>query len=261
LSDDALRQFAPSVFATGAHESRSARYAHIPTVDVLSAMRREGFFPVQAVQSRCRILGKAAFTKHQIRFNHGAMTASAVGDSIAQVVLTNSHDGSSAYRLDLGVFRLICLNGMMVSDGGEFATLKIPHAGNVAARVIEGSYKVIDDSKHIGERIEAFRAVQLSDGEQQAFARSALMLRWDGAEPPVSPVQALRARRTDDQGADLWRTFNRVQESVIRGGLGYRSADNRRRMTTREVKGIDQNSNLNRALWRLAEEMRALKTA
>lgn len=272
LTHDALRRVAPSIFAEQAHESRSERYAYIPTVEVLNAMQREGFYPVQAVQSRSRVPGKADFTKHQIRFNHGDMTARAVGDSLAQVVLTNSHDGTSAYQLDLGVFRLICLNGMMVSDG-EFQTLKIPHTGKVTERVIEGSFQVIDDSKHIGERIEAFRALQLTAGEQHAFARSALQLRFDpeeGAQPPVTPEQVLRARRTDDVGSDLWRTFNRVQEGVIRGGQryvrpGHRTEEGRyvamRRMHTREVRGIDQNTNLNRALWRLAEEMRTLKAA
>jgi hypothetical protein len=272
LTDDAMARIAPSIFAQQAHESRSLRYGYIPTFSVLNAMREEGFYPVQVTQSRTRQPGKAPFTKHQIRFNHGEMTARAVGDAIAQVVLTNSHDGSSAYALDLGVFRLVCLNGMMVADK-EFQTLKIPHTGKVTERVIEGSYQVIEDSKHIGERIEQFRAVQLSHGEQEAFARSALMLRFDpeeGKEPPLQPAQILAARRSDDQGADLWRTFNRVQEGVIRGGQryvipGHRTDAGRyvstRHLKSREVKGIDQNTNLNRALWRLADEMRALKSA
>jgi hypothetical protein len=272
MTHDALRAIAPSIFADQAHESRSARYAYIPTVEVLNAMQREGFYPVQATQSRTRVPGKAPFTKHQIRFNHGEMGASAVGDSIAQVVLTNSHDGSSAYALDLGVFRLVCLNGMMVSDG-DFQTLKIPHTGKVTERVIEGSFQVIDDSKHIGERIEAFRALQLTHQEQAVFARSALALRFDpaeGTEAPVRPEQILAVRRSEDEGADLWRTFNRVQEGVIRGGQryvipGHRNDDgayvSTRHLRSREVKGIDQNTNLNRALWRLAEEMRTLKAA
>lgn len=60
----------------------------------------------------------------------------------------------------------------------------------------------------------------------------------------------------------MWRTLNRIQENTIRGGQSYRTVDAnnaRRRGTTREVKGIDGNVNLNRALWTLAEEMQKLK--
>jgi len=71
-------------------------------------------------------------------------------------------------------------------------------------------------------------------------------------------------RRRDDNGADLWRTFNRVQENAVRGGLsawGHDANGHRRRTTTREVKAIDQDVKLNRALWHLAERMAELKSA
>lgn len=269
LTDDQMRARAPSIFAAQPHESRSARYAYIPTVDVLSAMRREGFYPVQVMQSRSRIPGKAEYTKHQIRFNHESMVARAVGDSVAQVCLTNSHDGTSTYMLDLGLLRLICLNGMMVSDG-SFQTLKVPHSGKVVDRVIEGSFQVMEQTKMVAGKVENFRNLQLSIQEQEVFARAALQLRFDAPESPVNTAQVLRPRRSDDVGNDLWRTFNRVQENVIRGGIGYIAPAHlndegvrvpARRMSTREVKGIDQNSSLNRALWQLAAEMQALKAA
>ena len=74
----------------------------------------------------------------------------------------------------------------------------------------------------------------------------------------------LTVRRAGDAGADLWTTFNRVQENTIRGGLsawGRDAHNRRRRVTTREVNGIDQDVKLNRALWLLGERMAALKGA
>jgi hypothetical protein len=41
LSDAELARVAPSTFATEAHASRSARYAYIPTADVIAGLRRE----------------------------------------------------------------------------------------------------------------------------------------------------------------------------------------------------------------------------
>ena len=54
LTDDEVRQRAPSVFAEAPHETRSQRYAYIPTVSVLTALRKEGFQPVFAAQSKTR---------------------------------------------------------------------------------------------------------------------------------------------------------------------------------------------------------------
>lgn len=34
LSEDEIRKYAPSIFADAAHDSRSARYTYIPTIDV-----------------------------------------------------------------------------------------------------------------------------------------------------------------------------------------------------------------------------------
>lgn len=57
--------------------------------------------------------------------------------------------------------------------------------------------------------------------------------------------------------------MNRVQENVIKGGLhGVQRGENGhgwRNVTTRPVKGIDQDVKLNRALWQLAERMAELK--
>jgi hypothetical protein len=43
LTDDQLRAAVPSIFATEAHESRSARFTPIPTIKVLDGLRAEGF--------------------------------------------------------------------------------------------------------------------------------------------------------------------------------------------------------------------------
>jgi hypothetical protein len=278
LTDEQIRAQAPSVFAEAPHGSRSDRYTYIPTAQLLAGLRKEGFVPMSVVQSNCRTPGKKDFTKHMLKLTHVDATALAkVGDSIPQICLTNSHDGSSTYVLQLGMWRLICSNGLLVCEAG-FDQVRVPHIGDVRNQVIEGAFEVISQCKQIAPRIEAMRAVQLNAQEQEVFARQALQLRFEPAEGEQAPVRAdqvLKPRRYEDQARDLWTTFNTVQENVIKGGQRYVKPARyevdpdtgigkripARRMKAREVKGIDQNTGLNRALWRLAEEMRALKSA
>lgn len=258
LSDDQIRGVAPSIFAEGAHESRSARYTYIPTSDVLGALRKEGFEPFFVTQAQARDEGKRAHTKHMLRLRHAGDVK---GKSEAnEIILLNSHDGTSTYQMLAGMFRFVCSNGLVC--GETVGEVRVPHKGNVTQQVVAGAYDILDGFARVVEEREGMQAVALGQGEQIAFARAALALRYEpeAGAPPVTEDQLLTPRRFDDVGDDLWRVFNRVQEHTLQGGLRGRAASGRR-MTTRPVNGIGQNVHLNRALWVLAEEMRRLRAA
>jgi hypothetical protein len=260
LTDDLIRQYAPSIFAEDKHESRSARYSYIPTSEILNRLRKEGFQPFMVAQSRVRDQGKREHAKHMLRLRHASQITATEAN---EIILLNSHDGTSSYQMLSGQFRFACANGLVC--GTTENDIRVRHKGDITSEVIEGAFRVLDDFQHVGEQRDAMKSLQLNDGERMAFARGALMLRYgatdaDEATPaaPVTERQFLRAQRGADTGNDLWTTFNVVQENAIRGGLRGRSANNAR-VTTRAVTGIDQDVKLNRALWVLAEEMRKLK--
>jgi hypothetical protein len=271
LTDDDIRQAAPSVFALEAHSSRSERFATIPTSHILTALRREGFDVVQAMQSKTRDDGRREFTKHMLRLRRVGDDTKApghkLGDVFPEAVLVNANDGSSTYQLSAGLMRLICLNGMTVSDK-SFGGVRVTHSGDVVGKVIEGTFTVLDESHMALQHADAWQQIDLSPREQVAFAESARVLRFGDAEgnvqTPITAEQLLAVRRRQDAGTSLWHTFNRVQEAVIRGGLqGVRYDDRNRphRVTSRPVNGIGQDLKLNRALWLLAETMADHKQA
>ena len=266
LTIDDIARRAPSALATRPFHAVSSRYTYIPTVDVIEGMAKAGFKPFYATQSRTRIEGKSEFTKHMIRFRAdlGAMT---VGDSLAEVVLVNSHDGTSTYKLLAGIFRLVCSNGMVVSEGQQ-ESISVRHSGDVIQEVVEGSNRIMERTPKTLDAIRTWGQLRLTGGEQQVLAEAARVVRFGDSEgkveTPITADRLLQARRYSDNGDDLWKTFNRVQENVVRGGvsaMGKDSQGRRRRSTTKEVKGIDQDVRLNRALWQLAERMAELKLA
>jgi len=266
LTIDEIAQRAPSALATRPYDAMSAKYTYVPTLGVIEAMIAAGFQPFSATQSRTRIVGKGEFTKHMLRFRHASAQDVAVGDSVPELVVINSHDGTSAYKLMGGIFRLVCLNGMVVADS-MCGSISVRHTGNVVDDVIEGSFSVMQGVTRALDVSQDWQALRLSAPEQQVFAEAAHELRFadsDGKiDTPIQAAQMLRARRNEDRADDLWHTFNRVQENAIRGGLSAHAGREHdyRRVTTRPVKGIDQDVRLNRALWTLAEKMAQLKTA
>lgn len=268
LTEDELFKIAPSVFATTAHESRSERFAPIPTIEVIRGLAREGFGVVGAKQSLTRVEGKAPFTKHLLRIRKMDTDATySVGDTVAEMLLKNANDGTSVYDLFAGLFRIACLNSL-VAALGSIDSVKVRHTGrNIVDNVIEGTFRVVENAKLALAAPAQWAQVKLDREESLAMAEAARMIRFGDADgnvdSPITAAQLLTARRRDDAQRDnLWTNFNVLQENVIRGGLHgvATDANNRRRnMTTRAIKGIDQDVKLNRALWTLAERMGELK--
>lgn len=256
LSNDQMREVAPSIFAEAAHESRSDRFAYVPTITVLDGLRKEGFQPFMVAQTRVRDEGKRDFTKHMIRLRHASQIDAA---EAREIVVLNAHDGTSSYQMMAGVFRFVCSNGLVFGD--TTADVRIRHKGDIVGEVIDGAFEVLGSFDRVDEQREAMRGITLDKAESAIFARAALSLKYepDATKPaPITEQQLLRPRRAADVRDDLWTVFNTVQENTIQGGLIGRTATGGRRKT-RPVEGIDQNIKLNRALWTLAEEMRKLK--
>jgi hypothetical protein len=277
LSEDALRSAAPSVFADTKHVTRSERYTYLPTIDIVRGLAREGFRPVSARQTTPRDEGKAGHCKHMLRFRRTQdieMIESKLGSGhfisrgsplaeFPEVVLVNSHDGSSAYEFMAGIFRLICANGLIV--GSATMSAKVRHSGNIQDAAIEAAYTVARQFEGTMNAAEEMKRITLAPAEALILAEESAALRFDlepGEASPIAPAKFLDARRIDDRKPDLWTTFNTIQENAIQGGLRGKvvQPDGRKRNTrTREVKGIDASVRLNRSLWSLAEKMAALK--
>ncbi len=256
LGLDDLRRAVPSAFAAEAHSSRSARYAYVPTIDIIGGLQDAGFLPVKATQSVTRSEDKKEFTKHLIRFRREDQLQA---PEAREILLKNSHDGSSCYEMSAGIYRLVCANGLVV--GNSDMNYKLRHGGNAVSEVIDVASRIIDTFALVTSDIDLMKSVQLSKPLQLAMATAAIAARFDSDEKPVSPDQVLRPRRQADLGNDAWTVMNRVQENIIKGGLRGTTTNAsgiQVQRKTREVKGIDQNTALNRALWTLGVEVAKL---
>jgi hypothetical protein len=222
------------------------------------------------------------FTKHVLRLRHERDLAgfSQVGQRMHELVLMNSHDGTTSYRLDAGIFEMVCSNKMVVCSS-TLDTIKCRHSGNVVNDVIEGSYRIIENAHMVADSIARFESVKLSDQEQLLIADAALSLRCKDEEQtddngeiqvfktaPIEASQLVRPMRYAQQASNLWNTANIIQEHVIRGGdrgvkieTDERGRRTVKRTTTRAVNSITEADRLNKAIWRLTEEMAKLKGA
>jgi hypothetical protein len=253
LTENQIMTYAPSAYAERKHESRSERYMYIPTSQIIKVLEKEGFYPFFAVQGKSRIEGKECYTKHMLRFRPGKSFINK--SEIGEIILLNSHDGTSSYRIMAGIFRFVCQNGLVSGDVKD--DYRIYHKGNIADDVLNVAYDITDNFSSKLSDVEKMKAIDLEPTEQKIFADTALSLRYDD-EAPVSSDKLLWTRRLEDRKKDLWTTCNVIQENIIKGGLPGRTKNNKR-TKTREVKNIDNNIKLNKALWSLTERMLNIK--
>ena len=111
LSYQEIQEIAPSIFTTEPSEKVSDKYSFIPTVQVLEDMNELGWKPYEVAQRKGRN-GSHPYSKHMIRLRNTNLGM--IGDSVPELVLTNSHDGRNAFNLHAGVFRLVCANGLII---------------------------------------------------------------------------------------------------------------------------------------------------
>jgi len=255
LELDALRQKAPSVFAPGPMAGLSRRYTFVPTAQIVSGLREQNWLPVSVEEQRSRIESKRGFQKHLIRFRLASQMAS-LDEWNVELVLINSHDAGCAYQLHAGLYRRICSNGLVCSDT-SFEAIRFRHAGLEAQEVVQASFRLIECMPRLSGMVQRFRGRSLEGETARRFAAQALQLRYPSlAEAPVEPSTLLQARRPEDDGPDLWRTLNRVQENLIRGKVSDHRRDRRGRVrTVRALHGLDSKVSLNKALWDLAERV------
>jgi hypothetical protein len=271
LTEDQIRRVAPSVFATQAHESRSARFTPIPTIEAVRGLVKEGFVPVSVRQGGSRIPGKSDFTKHLIRFRARHELGQGNDERTPELLLLNANDGTSSWRVMGGVFRAICKNGLIAADLIE--DFKIGHTGDIVDRVIEGTYKVLGETQRVIQVADHWRGITLHPSERAIFAEAVHTLRLGDASEAtrnaIRPEQFLAPRRQEDRRWDLWTTANVAQEHAMQGGLrGVAHIHNpetrqhsTRQVSVRPVGSVDGDTVLNRALWTLTTKMAELAGA
>jgi hypothetical protein len=251
----------PAAFSTTAAPHVSDRYTHVRTADIVERMMGEGFTIRSASQQKTqkRTAGTEAFQKHRISLqmptDNG--TTRALGQIFPTVDLINSGDWSSTFTMAVGLFRLVCTNGMVAPFGAANESIKVRHD-----KVDEDTFSAIQQAMAKAPALFQFaedaQGFNMSDTDIERFGRAAARIRF--GLNPEDTVDAsmtkglLGARRGMDANSDLWSVFNRVQENGTRGGFKVPDVNGRLR-SVRERRNIVADVTWNQELWSLTQSV------
>ena len=253
IDDKQLKAFAPAIFAKGGMPGVSEKYGFVNTKTIIDAMRDSKFDVVEVRQSQRRDVSRMPFTKHMLKFRPSGLIGKVKrGDVVPQVMMLNSHDRSSGFHLYAALYRLICDNGMIVSDGAEVTPVKVMHTARMVENVIDRSNELIKCIDGVYRLRTDMVNTSMTTKAALAFARQAMTFRPPRAAV-LAPENLLIPRRKEDEAliGSLWGTFNIVQENMLRGGNETTTEDGRVVMT-RGIGRIERDVQINAGLWSLA---------
>jgi hypothetical protein len=218
MNIDTVRHLAPAAFAVSPDASLSDSYSHVTTANVLDALQQDGWTITDARQPRTRT-GSVDHKKHEISLTHRDLPTHAEGSPLLR--LSNSSDGGHAFRLIGGFLRAACTNQLYTGIkvvGGVFHH----RGGGLEERIVAGAREARANFDRVISTVDLWRQIELNPEQRRDIAIAAVAARWPGGAG--APVFAdyhgmLRPRRWGDEGRDLWSTFNRAQEAVMRGGF------------------------------------------
>jgi hypothetical protein len=81
-----------SLWSESATGRASEKYRQIKTMDIMGIFESQGWLPVAAQEMRTNLETRNGFQKHLVRFrNRDSQALQAVGDTIPEIILKNSH--------------------------------------------------------------------------------------------------------------------------------------------------------------------------
>lgn len=262
MTKEQLREVCPLAFADQpTNPDVSGRYLFVNTETIVDDLDKLGWKPVQAAQRKGR--GKSTiFSKHMVAFQNPDIKIKGKDgdDAFPRIIMTNSHDGMQAFKFSVGIFRLVCSNGLVVADE-QFSEFKIKHKGytfdelrgvvNEAVNDLPNKVKVLNDMKN---RI-------LTQEEKNKLALDAMLIRA-GIEPGTEKAKEfnyddetiediLDPKRDADKGDDLWKVFNVVQEKITQGDF-HAALTGAKVRKVRKIKSFEKDIKVNKELFKLA---------
>ncbi len=222
------------------HERTSSRYSFISSKTFVDDMASNGWHLTKTLGR-----SKTGLGKHLMRFRNEAYKLPS-GDFV-EVLCLNAHDGTSSFRLTLGIYRLVCSNGLVVGTD-LVQTARIRHVGYTASKVQAALKQVLSYNQALQASIARLQATQASEAFKLAIVKKACEVRKVSLVDIQSALRAVRLAVTENT---QWNVLNRVQEHFVNGGLVGVNADNER-YTVRRITGAVPTLEFNQALFNAA---------
>lgn len=265
MSNEDILNVCPMAFHTlPTNPNVSNRYVQANTMTVIEDLRKLGWYPVQAKQNRKKKNSSGIHSFHMIAFQNpdikiikndanGEQTI----DAYPRIILTNSHDGFNSFKFMVGLFRLICSNGLVC--GEEMVNMSIRHINYNFEELRKVVANAIENVPNMVNTMNEMRNIIPTEEQKIQLATEVIKIR-KGIETEENIEVAneviediLTPIREEDKAQDLWTIFNICQEKMIKGSFSLMNKRKRMRKQ-RGISSIKKDMEFNQRLWNTATQ-------
>lgn len=221
----------PNVFNSEPVEAASEKYVPVNVFnEIVRPLNRHGWFIRDVRTPRSK---KGAKSMFMLRLANKRYETE---ERATEIVITSSHDRTSALTFKMGVLELVCSNGLVVMTDSvkELANIRILHKGDVADKLSHVLRIIESETLAVEGIFENMKDRTLTVSEQQQLAITGLELHGvtakKGFEKDVAIRTALQTsidakgeRIKSQNGDDLFNTFQRIQGNIMKGQVQYRT--------------------------------------
>jgi hypothetical protein len=261
-----LKELAPAALRKakdGAKNGVSKYYQFMTTSDVIEGLKKMGWELYGASQQKSK--KNPETTKHMLRFRHADFGTFGVNGLVPEILFINSHDRTSSLTFHVGLFRIICSNGLIVADK-TFEKFTIRHMGVTFEEVKKRITEITKKLPEVFKIVKRLSAIELDAKAAKEFAATAIAIRFpEYINPKTNKVEfkkikdrvdldyILKPLRPEDNGKDLWTVMNVIQEKLIKGGFAHIGTTDKSK-TVRAINNIRLNVLINTGVWELANK-------
>lgn len=263
----------PAFFAKRAKPTLSEHYTFVDSSAIAESLAKHGWEPREAFYRKPSTRAKSnentdpLYKKHCVRYHNPSYKLRGKRGDRPEIIVDNSHDGSSAAIFRAGIFSMVCANGMTVAEE-TYDSFRLRHDNPTLRRygaqfmdaVVDSVVSNVSDVMEVPQR---WANIEVDAHHRLNFYKKAGELR-DLEMHTHHYRQFDVPQRDDDIDHDLWTVFNRTQEYLVKGGLSkYTVKPNHigdnvfdyRGRTMRPVREVRKLTQLNTELWGIALDL------
>lgn len=253
LTMDQAIEKAPAIVATSkAPYVKGDDYIFTPSTQIIENMEQLGFCLTNAKQAKSTNPLRTDYGNHIMTFQNPSLylkDSKNEIESFPTIVVMNSHDGTKKLQFEMGLFRLVCTNGLIIKsqDFGGFKQKHLKYTLEDLKLLID--QKVVELEK-VSTKVKKWSSIELPTMNTRKFAEEAFSTRFGLDRKPTEEElnSLILAKRGLDSQNTLWHTYNTLQENLIKGfEVGSK--------TVRPIKNHIADFMINQALWELTEKV------
>jgi len=151
------------------------------------------------------------FQKHIMIFSKPDLLVD--GGNKLQLLVTNSHDGKSALKLDAGVYRAVCANGLVA--GNDLFSQRVLHKGGEFEQKLRESLEyMMSKMNELKGEVERMQNTKINNSQAHDYLMAMAEYRLKDVDlAGINTDSVIKLHRAEDSAEDVYTFFNRVQEN------------------------------------------------